>query len=316
MRRNRLPVPDRGIRQRADTDHSEQRTLSTFDTFVASGIVVTFDDNGETNTGWTTGNALDGQWNRGIPVNCNRGDPSSDADGSGQCWLTDNSAAANCNSDVDDGATVLISPVLDGSVPGRIAGGTHAGTPTTSSRSRQRHLHGGDLRRRRHHLDRTGNRRSLGEGTTGGWIEASFILADIPGITPSSQMQLRFTAADAGSGSVIEAGVDAIVISAIECEAPCLGDVANNDGQVDVNDLLAIIAAWNTSNPQFDLDGNGQVDVNDLLIVIGAWGSCRAQSVDILYHTTCPSHHAGPCQLHTLHRSTMTIHGMRHVLTM
>jgi choice-of-anchor B domain-containing protein len=248
---------------------------STFDTFVASDIVVTFNDNGETNTGWTTsGNALDGQWNRGIPVDCNRGDPPADADGSGQCWLTDNSSASNCNSDVDDGATVLLSPILDGSVPGALLrysrwySNNFGADPGNDIFTVEISDDGGTTWST---LETIG---PSGEGTTGGWIEASFILTEIPGITPSEQMQLRFTAEDANSGSVIEAGVDAILISAIECEAPCLGDVANGDGQVDVNDLLAIIAAWNTSNPQFDIDGSGQVDVNDLLIVIGAWGPC------------------------------------------
>ena len=248
---------------------------STFDTFVASGVIITFDDNGETNTGWTaSGNALDGQWDRGIPVNCNRGDPSVDADGSGQCWLTDNSAASACNSDVDDGATSLVSPVLDGSASGAILSysrwysNSFGADPGADIFTVDISDDGGSTWTP---LEVIG---PSGEGTTGGWIEASFALADVPGIIPSNQMRLRFTAEDSGSGSVIEAGVDAIVISAIECEAPCLGDVANNDGEVNVNDLLAIIGAWNTSNPQFDIDGSGAVDVNDLLIVIGAWGSC------------------------------------------
>ena len=43
---------------------------------------------------------------------------------------------------------------------------------------------------------------------------------------------------------------------------PCLGDY-NQDSQVDVNDLLAVIAGW-----------GDPYDVDDLLIVIGAWGSC------------------------------------------
>jgi hypothetical protein len=53
----------------------------------------------------------------------------------------------------------------------------------------------------------------------------------------------------------------------------CDGDI-NNDGTVDVSDLLAVIGAWgNTSGPE-DIDGDGVVAVGDLLIVIGNWGSC------------------------------------------
>ncbi|MCH2141598.1 MAG: FG-GAP-like repeat-containing protein [Phycisphaerales bacterium] len=57
----------------------------------------------------------------------------------------------------------------------------------------------------------------------------------------------------------------------------CLGDI-DGSGGVDVDDLLAVIAAFGTcgdpSNCPADLDGNGAVDVDDLLTVIAAFGSC------------------------------------------
>jgi hypothetical protein len=45
-----------------------------------------------------------------------------------------------------------------------------------------------------------------GAGTTGGWIYHEFRVADF--ITPSSQVQMRFVADDAGSGSIVEAAID------------------------------------------------------------------------------------------------------------
>jgi choice-of-anchor B domain-containing protein len=250
---------------------------STFDDFIAVGIEIAFEDDGETDPGWgVSGGALDGQWNRGIPVNCNRGDPPSDYDGSGQCWLTDNSDANGCNSDVDDGATALVSPALDGSAPGSVL--SYARWYSNNF--------GGDPGNDVFQVDISDDNGQTwtsmetvgptGEGTTGGWHDVSFVVSEIPGVSPSTQMRLRFTAEDANSGSVIEAGVDAILISALECssEPPCPADVAGNDGQVDVNDLLAIIAAWNSTDPQFDIDNDGIVSVNDLLAVIGAWGDC------------------------------------------
>jgi predicted outer membrane repeat protein len=56
-----------------------------------------------------------------------------------------------------------------------------------------------------------------------------------------------------------------------ECECP--GDV-NADGFVNVNDLLAIIAAWGQVGGIEDLNEDGQVGVDDLLIVIANWGPC------------------------------------------
>jgi hypothetical protein len=54
---------------------------------------------------------------------------------------------------------------------------------------------------------------------------------------------------------------------------PC-GDI-DGDGQVDVADLVAILAAWGpcVGCPE-DLDGDGVVDVADLLVVLGTWGPC------------------------------------------
>jgi hypothetical protein len=54
----------------------------------------------------------------------------------------------------------------------------------------------------------------------------------------------------------------------------CPADL-NGDGQVDVNDILAIVSAFGqcTGCPE-DIDGDGQVGVNDLLTAIASWGGC------------------------------------------
>ena len=56
----------------------------------------------------------------------------------------------------------------------------------------------------------------------------------------------------------------------------CAGDV-NGDGEVDVTDLLDVIAAWGACPPDScpsDIDQDGDVDVSDLLAVISFWGPC------------------------------------------
>ena len=58
-----------------------------------------------------------------------------------------------------------------------------------------------------------------------------------------------------------------------ETAIACTEDV-NGDGNVDVTDLLAIIAAWGSDDASADLDGSGTVDVADLLMIISAWGPC------------------------------------------
>jgi hypothetical protein len=56
----------------------------------------------------------------------------------------------------------------------------------------------------------------------------------------------------------------------------CAGD-ADCDGIVDISDVLALLAAWGTDDPLFDLapeGGDGQVDVVDLLALLASWGPC------------------------------------------
>ena len=61
------------------------------------------------------------------------------------------------------------------------------------------------------------------------------------------------------------------------CATPCGGDI-NEDGGVDVDDLLALIGSWgpcgDPGNCPSDLDDSGGVDVDDLLMLLGAWGPC------------------------------------------
>ena len=55
----------------------------------------------------------------------------------------------------------------------------------------------------------------------------------------------------------------------------CDADI-NNDGMVDVSDVLSVISNWGSCKgcPE-DIDQDGIVDVSDLLIVISNWGECE-----------------------------------------
>ena len=53
--------------------------------------------------------------------------------------------------------------------------------------------------------------------SSGGWYEVAFRASDY--VTPSALMMVKFEASDLGSGSVVEAGVDAFAVSRLECES-------------------------------------------------------------------------------------------------
>jgi serine protease AprX len=48
----------------------------------------------------------------------------------------------------------------------------------------------------------------------------------------------------------------------------------NGSGDVEVEDLLELLAAWGDAGVEEDLDGSGTVEVGDLLILLADWGDC------------------------------------------
>ncbi len=60
----------------------------------------------------------------------------------------------------------------------------------------------------------------------------------------------------------------------VEDECPDCPDV-DGDGMVGVNDLLTVVAAWGSDDPDADVDGDGTVGTGDLVVVTGAWGPCE-----------------------------------------
>jgi len=58
-----------------------------------------------------------------------------------------------------------------------------------------------------------------GPEVVGGWIFHEFHVAAF--VTPTDQVVVRFVAADLGSGSVVEAAIDDVLVTALTCAAPC-----------------------------------------------------------------------------------------------
>jgi hypothetical protein len=246
---------------------------SAFFSTQIGGFVNTFFDNFETNQGWTVTNSptlTAGAWNRDIPRGGgDRGDPASDADGSGRCFLTD---SADGDTDVDGGATTLTSPTMDGT-----------GNGATLHYWRWYSNSGGadpnnDVFRVDISNNNGANWQSLetvgpaGPGTGGGWFHKDWVIGSV--ITPTTQMKVRFIAEDAGSGSLIEAGVDGVVIDHFVCDqvSPACPADWNHDGTVNSTDVSDFINDWfadqanGTLVTDFNHDGvSNSTDVSDFI---------------------------------------------------
>jgi hypothetical protein len=93
------------------------------------------------------------------------------------------------------------------------------------------------------------------------------------GLVLTANMKTRFTANDADPQSIVEAGVDGVVVKSLACEPdPCPWDL-DGSGDVGVTDFLEMLAVWGQSGVPADFDGDG-VSVTDFLILLGNWGPC------------------------------------------
>ena len=183
---------------------------------IGDGQTVVFQDDFETNQGWTASNlgATGGDWDRGTPVNDPSWayDPVSDSDGSGKCWVTENAAG---NTDVDGGGVRLTSPVLD------LSGGfpvvqydyylnlTDATGPDYIVVEARDVAGGGAWLEVARHSSNAGI----------AWRTNTLTGADFAaaGLVTSNQVQLRFDAVDGGINTIVEAGLDAFRVVRLQC---------------------------------------------------------------------------------------------------
>jgi len=249
---------------------------SAYSALSTTGLNVVLSDDFQTDQGWTATNlgATSGDWARGVPVDDPDWpyDPSSDSDGSGQCYLTQNILG---NTDVDNGAVRLTSPLLD--LSGENASISYDYYLLLTSEE-------GGVDAMIVEVSENGDAGPWVEvtrhDTNGGpdWRHNQITPTDFQtaGVTPTAAMKVRFTANDADPQSIVEAGLDAFMIVEINCDAAVLGDV-DGDGIVGINDFRLLLAAWGPCDlpcpPSCaaDFDDDCTVGILDFLLLLSNW---------------------------------------------
>ncbi len=242
-------------------------------TVVVSETVVAFQDDAEVDRGWSLGDAGDtattGAWVR-VDPNGTAAQPEDDTtpDPGRVCFVTGQGSVGGSlgEADIDGGTTTLTSPTipvadLDSvTIACRYWYSNDTGaSPNADSMPIEARLDGGPW----FLLETISS--SAPAWRSGEWL--------VP-VGNASALQIRFTASDLGSGSVVEAAVDDVRVFATGCpDAPCVGDL-DGDAGVDGADVGLMLAAWGSTDPTADLTGDGLVNGADLGLLLGGWGPC------------------------------------------
>ena len=110
-----------------------------------------------------------------------------------------------------------------------------------------------------------------GAGTSGGWIETAFNVADFVNLT--STVRVKFVASDLGDGSIVEAAIDDVRILGVSCAADTCPADLTGDGVLDFFDVSAFLSAYNAQDPAADFTGDGSFDFFDVSAFLNAFNA-------------------------------------------
>lgn len=249
------------------------------DTFTAiasiDSPVLAFDDNFETDQGWTvSGDAERGHWERAVP-GVFYGSNEADYDGSGQCFVTDNLPLRN----VTRGSTILTSPIMDATETSFISyarwfandfgsfGIPDAGTFMAEVSD--------DAGVSWTNLETVGPH---GPEVSGEWFAKRFPLNNIPGFTPNNQFKIRFIVSDNaqadGSTTIVDGAVDAVQLLDFDCTPPasCPADLTG-DGDLNFFDVSAFLTAFSSGDLSADFTDDGVLNFFDVSSFLSAFSA-------------------------------------------
>ncbi|MHC4108848.1 MAG: dockerin type I domain-containing protein, partial [Planctomycetota bacterium] len=189
--------------------------------------------------------------------------------GNTMAFVTENGppGGAPADNDVDGGPTYLVSPVID--LTGTDAVITYQRWFFSDSNANDELLT---------EVSNDGGANwtpvSSVAGTGGAWQAHSFVVGD--SVTPTADVQVRFSTADDPNDSITEAGIDDFTVDVLVCGLPCLTDLTG-DGVTNVLDLIELLLCFGQpANPPCDaadVNTDGSVNVLDLIELLLSFGT-------------------------------------------
>ena len=264
------------------TDEDGYEYISNIEIIIGTPIVLAQYDF-EESLDWTIGsnddNATAGIWELAIPVatsyNGNQAQPGIDHSENGEkCFIT--GAATSPGSvgydDVDGGKTTLLSPIFDFSDETEVLVsywrwytnnvGDNPGTDRWKVEVTSDNGVSWEI------LEETSQSQN-------NWVQKTFLLSNY-NIDFTDQVQFRFIAEDINNigdtgtgGSIVEAAIDDFTVSSFNTNDSIQGDL-NNDGQLDVLDVVSmvnIVLSNNFSDPA-DMNFDNNCNVLDVVILV------------------------------------------------
>lgn len=226
---------------------------------------IAFNDDMETNTGWTVGapgdTATTGVWERADPQGTAAQPENDHTPGGTMCWVTDGNAGSGLGSfDIDGGVTTLTSPVLDASGSGEASvsfwlwySNDQGAAPGSDSMPIRVSSDGGA----------TWSLLDTISASTNAWVLKQYALANA-----TSQMRFRFEASDLGDGSIVEAAVDDLRIELLGCSGNP-ADLAPPFGVLDLADIQAFVNAFVAGDLLADIaEPFGVLDLGDVSLFV------------------------------------------------
>ncbi len=189
----------------------------------AYGLNTVFEDNFETNLGWTvsdSGSLTSGTWERGNPIGTGAQMERGDEEGTGQnCFFTQNGVVGGSDgaADVDGGTTTVTSPVMDFSAGDGLV-------------RYSRWMFGSTVDSDNFEVEVTNNGSTWVQVEnftqhSGGWIKRRFRVSDY--VTPSANVRVRFSVSDDPNNSLTEGGLDEVQAQVFDCTAPAPTGIKN-----------------------------------------------------------------------------------------